>query len=92
MAQRVQRAGVTLTATCDIDLEPGVRLPPGTYAGIREQIGLETLEGVSWAKPSYSVELTGAQLANIAPTTAKRNVISTRYDVTRFVRSGDIVA
>ncbi len=78
-----------LEATHAVELELNVVLPPGFYAGTEIRIGLETTSGVSWTKPEYTIELTADQLASIGVRISP-NVTSAKYDVTTFVRSGEL--
>ena len=44
---------------------------------------------MSWTKPEYTIELTADQLASIGVRISP-NVTSAKYDVTTFVRSGEL--
>ena len=89
MPERTKRRNVVLSATKEVELEPGVLLPAGFYDGVSNDVGVETSDGVSWTPQTYLVELTGAQLATIGAT-ATNDLVSTEFDVTEHVRSGRI--
>src|SRR5207247_59640 len=55
--QRIRSRHVRLSVADPLEIEPGAILQPGTYLGTEKQIGIETLDGVSWARPTYRLEL-----------------------------------
>jgi hypothetical protein len=81
---------VTLVAKAQIEIEPGVILPAGSYNSMQKQIRLATLSGMSWTKPEYMVELSADQLVYMVAKNME-NCISIEYDLTKFVRLGQIV-
>jgi hypothetical protein len=89
MAQQKRIRPVQLTAVREVEIGKGVVLPPGHYAGTSKQIGLETYQGVSWTNPSYHLELSAEQFESMGGRPSDR-LISTEYDLTKFVSSGDI--
>jgi hypothetical protein len=81
---------VRLTVTRDIALEQGILLPRGTYIGTRKQIGLVTYQGKNWAPPTYLLELDADQIASVGGN-VRPNLVSVEYDVTKYVRTKEIV-
>jgi hypothetical protein len=89
MGQETRRTPIQLTATKPIELDPGVVLPPGTYTRTSKQTALHTQAGATSTKPEYKLELTAEQLTSMGATNMG-NYVSIEYDVSKFVRSGDI--
>jgi hypothetical protein len=89
MAQQKRIRPVQLTVVREVEIDKGIVLPPGHYAGTSKQIGMETLQGVSWTKPTYHLKLTAEELESMGAPPDDR-LISTVFDLTKFVRSGDI--
>ena len=87
MAQLTRR--ITLSAASDIEIERGIVLPPGSYEGIERQAGLELIDRTRWNAPEYKIEITSDQLARLGAGSA-RQLLSTEYDVTKFVRWGQL--
>jgi hypothetical protein len=47
-----------------VEIEPGIILPAGSYAGESREIGVPTLPGqTNWTRPDYLLEFTAKQLA-----------------------------
>jgi hypothetical protein len=65
--RRVRTRTVRLEAMEAIELEPGVVLPPGYYAATKTRIGEETIGGLSWTAPQFSLEFSAAQLIELRP-------------------------
>ncbi|KRR12395.1 hypothetical protein [Bradyrhizobium valentinum] len=86
---QVRKQSVHLTARSSVELEAGVMMSPGRYVGQSKQLGVATLNGVSWTQPEYTIEFSGQQLAAMGAKNMS-NVISIEYDVTKFVRLGQI--
>lgn len=86
---QVRKQSVCLTAGTSVELEPDVVMPPGNYRGQSKQLGMATLNGVSWTQPEYTVEFSGQQLAAMGMKNAS-NIISIDYDITKYVRLGQI--
>jgi hypothetical protein len=87
--QRLQTRAVTLEAKQAVELEPSIVVPPGYYPAIEERSGLETIGGdVTWTEPRYKIEFSAKELAKLGVKGASR--IFVRYDVTKFVRSGEL--
>ena len=86
--RRVRTRTVRLEAMQAVELEPGVVLPPGYYAATKTRIGEETMSGLSWAAPQFSLEFTAAQLVELGVKGATSPFV--RYDVTTFVREGKL--
>ena len=66
---------VVLTASHAVELEPGVVLRPGRHPATETRASLGTMGQVTLAKPEYWVTLRER---------------SAKYDVTKFVRSGEL--
>ena len=87
MAQLARR--VTLSASNNIEIDRGVVLPAGSYAGIERQAGIELIDRTRWREPEYKIEFTADQLASIGASNTA-NLLSVEYDVTQFVRLGQL--
>ena len=77
---------VNLTVIREIDIEAGVTLVPGSYTGIATQLGFPRVDDIAWTAPEYAVQLDELQLRDMG----SRYRRATTYDVTKFVRFGDI--
>jgi hypothetical protein len=75
---------VTLEATQEVEIYPGIVLPPGSYSGTKTQTRNESLGG-----PLYRIELTEEQLASMGAT-VQHDLRSEQIDVTEFVRQGQL--
>jgi hypothetical protein len=85
MTQLARR--ITLSATNNVEIDRGVVLPPGDYAGIERQSGLELIDRTRWSEPEFKIEFTADQLASFGAINIA-NMLSAEYDVTQLVRSG----
>jgi hypothetical protein len=72
---------VTLEATQEVELYPGIVLPPGSYSGTKTQTRNES------TPPLYRIELSEEQLASMGAT-VQHDLRSEQIDVTEFVRLG----
>jgi hypothetical protein len=90
VSTQVKKIQVTLTAHAPVQLDSQVTLAAGSYPGTEKRLGVPVYAGrISWTNPEYSLVLTQAQLEEMgAP--ANQNFISTEYDVTKHVRTGEI--
>jgi hypothetical protein len=88
---RVQARAVRLVATNAVEIAAGVVLPPGHYSGIEWRTGLETSGGITMTAPQYKIELTADQLADMGAADTP-NLDSKDIDVTKFVRSVELIA
>jgi hypothetical protein len=80
---------VLFRAYDDIEIEPGVVLRSGIYAGKSKEVGFESVtEGIKWTKPQYLIELTAGQLTAMGVNYSARR--SAEHDITKLVRSGQI--
>jgi hypothetical protein len=92
MAQRLYEKAVRMTVMKNVELESGVVIPPGIYPGTSSQTSIETNDkGTILTEPEYRLELTADQLVSMGGQTA-RDLVSSEFDVTKFVQSGDILA
>jgi hypothetical protein len=89
MSQETRRGDVLLEVKAPVELEAGVVLPAGSYNGTSKETGLQTDQGVSWTSPTYHIELTSDQLVALGAKNVDHPV-STEYDLTKYVRSGEI--
>lgn len=87
MAHLVRR--ITLSAQNSIEIERGVVLPAGNYAGFEGQVGVELVDRTRWREPEYKIEFTADQIERIR-TSSTTNLLPTVYDVTQFVRLGQL--
>jgi hypothetical protein len=78
---------IILSASSDIEIERGVVLPAGNYAGFEGQVGVELVDRTRWREPEYKIEITADQIKRIGTSNAT-NLLPTVYDVTQFVRLG----
>ena len=77
---------INLTVVVPVEIEPGLEVPAGTYTGKTTFRGQQ-----NWTEPRYILELTAAQLNALAAAQPTPNLISVEYDVTKFVKLGQIV-
>ena len=89
MTTRVQRRSVRLTAAAPVEIEPGIILPAGIYEGVEKRLGVPLMAGMSWTPPEYHLELSEVQLVAMGAKPTP-NMISTEYDLSKFVRLGQI--
>ena len=90
MDTRVRTKRVRLIAVTSIELEPGVVMQPGNYTGVSKELGVAmTRRQMKWTPPEYTVLFSGEQLTKMGMRHVM-NVISIDYDVTEFVRLGQI--
>jgi hypothetical protein len=87
---RVQTKTVTFEVKRAVELEPGFILPPGFYTGTKTRTRVDSTGGVSWTRSQYKLEFTTDQLASLNAQ-AQPNLISEKLDVTKFVRSGQLI-
>ena len=87
MTQLVRR--ISLSAVDNIAIERGVVLPAGSYAGFERQAGIELADRTRWREPEYKIEFTADQLGRIGTSDAT-NLLPSVYDVTQFVRWGQL--
>ena len=90
MAQAARNTEVRYIVNEPVEIENGVFLPVGHYAGMMEERGLETLsQGVVWSSPQYRIELSARELAGMGRENAG-GLHSISYDLARFVTLGRI--
>jgi hypothetical protein len=77
---------INLTIVVPVEIGRGLVVPAGTYTGNKK-----TLRGQGSTEPQYTLELTAAQLNVLAAAQPSANLISVEYDVTKFVKLGQIV-
>jgi hypothetical protein len=74
----------------EVHLEPGVLLPAGNYEGTIKETSFEDGEGqTKWTDPHYMIELGADELESMGRKFTSE--ISVEYDVSKFVRGGDIL-
>ncbi len=71
----------------DLEIEPGMVLPPGTYAGTRQELHFQG----RLVDTRYSLDLSADQLRSMGAWDLHPDLVSESWDVTKFVRSGDIL-
>ena len=75
----------------ELEVERSVVLPAGVYHGTSKEVGFDSVsQGTKWTTPQYFIELSAEQL-NSLKSTHPVNFLSEKYDVSKLVRSGDIV-
>ena len=89
MADKIRTRPVQFIVHDDVKIEPEVVLPAGHYHGEEKQIGVNLLEGMNWTNPTYHLELSADDLESMGAKNIGR-LVSVTYDLTKFVRSGDI--
>jgi hypothetical protein len=84
----IEERTITLKAAKDIELRPGLVLPPGLYSGTEERIRADSIGGPNWAV-KYRITFTAEQLdsigANLHPDLRPANV-----EVTAFVLCANV--
>lgn len=89
MARKLRRTQVRYRVSEPVEIEEGVLLPAGSYAGTMEEGGIDTMLGVQWMSPQYRLELSADELESMG----RKNhpsIDSIDYDLAPFVRSGKI--
>ena len=90
MERQVNVTTVILNVRSAVQIDTSVVLPPGQYVGLCRQTGVRNLAGgTSWAQSEYLIIFTAAQLEGMGAKNVQ-NHISIEYDLTKFVRSGEI--
>ena len=77
---------VSLTVNRQVELERGVVLTPGVYAGTSTQLCFPRVDDVSWTKPEFTIKLDEAQLREMG----NKHLRTATYVVTKLVKFGDI--
>jgi hypothetical protein len=62
----------------------------GFYAGTKTRIRIASRGGVSWTSPRYEIKFTAELLVDMGAE-VRPNLISETIDVTKFVRSGQLI-
>jgi hypothetical protein len=88
--QQIETRTVMLEAARDVELRTGLVLPPGFYAGTETRIRIASRGGVSWTSPRYEIKFTADLLVDMGAE-VRPNLISETIDVTKFVRSGQLI-
>jgi hypothetical protein len=92
MTDRVRRTSVQLTACEAIQLESALTLPAGVYTGEKKELGIALMDGhIQWTRPAYIIEFSAEELASMGMSDTGQ-LISVEYDVTKFVRLGQLRA
>jgi hypothetical protein len=88
---QVRTRRVVLQVMYVVPLELGATLPAGIYDGIAKETSAEDAgEGrTEWSEPRYIIELDAKELERMGRHHSSE--ISVEYDVSRFVRVGDIL-
>jgi hypothetical protein len=87
--QEVRTTPITLIASEKVEIEPDVVLLAGQYQGHAKQIGVYMLGGkLEWTAPEYKLSLDAKQLKELGVDPG--NLLSVEYDVTKFVKSGQL--
>lgn len=82
---------ISYTVHQPIEIEPGVTVPAGHYVGRTSETAFSNVaEGTKWTDPRYLLEFDEEQLAEMG--SKALNTISIEYDVTKYVRSGQMSA
>jgi len=88
---QVHSRTVMLEATRAVELRAGLILPPGFYIGTETYTRLEPVgTGLDRTPSRFEINLKANQLASIGAKVPP-NLISEKIDVTKFVRSGQLI-
>ena len=88
---QVHSRTIMLEATQAVELRAGLMLPPGFYTGTETYTRLEPVgSGLDRTPSRYEIDLKANQLASIGAK-VQPNLNSERIDVTKFVRSGQLI-
>ena len=87
--QQVETEVVMLEAMHEVELRPGLVLPPGLYSGTKTYTHLVG-SGQNRTPSQYKIKLMAHQLADMGAEVPP-NLISETIDVTKFVRSGQLI-
>jgi hypothetical protein len=91
---RVIRTSVILHVKKEIEVAPGIKAPPGAYFGRYLQTSFSDPNDeprTGWSEPRYMIVLSPDQLKAMGVPADNSNAAA-EYDVTQYVRSGDILA
>jgi hypothetical protein len=88
--QPIETRTVMLEAARDVELHAGLVLPPGFYTGTETRTRVESYGGVGWTPSAYKIEFTADLLVDMGAE-VRPNLISETIDVTKFVRSGQLI-
>jgi hypothetical protein len=81
-----KKSTVSLTVNRPLHMETGVMLEPGVYLGTSKQLGFPRTDDVVWTAPEYALQLGEAALRQMG----NKYLRSATYDVTKYVKHGDI--
>jgi hypothetical protein len=81
-----KKSAVNLTVNRPLHMETGVTLEPGVYPGTSKQLGFPRTDDVVWTAPEYALQLGEAALRQMG----NKYLRSATYDVTKYVKHGDI--
>ena len=93
MSRRVRRTALLLTALDPVAFGQQLVIPSGNYSGASEELGIPAEAGnVSWGAPTYFAQFSADQLEAVGMKEPPAFLVSSEYDVTEFVRLGQLVA
>jgi hypothetical protein len=81
-----KKSAVNLTVNRPLHMETGVTLEPGVYPGTSKQLGFPRTDDVVWTAPEYALQLGEAELRQMG----NKYLRTATYDVTKYVKHGDI--
>jgi hypothetical protein len=81
-----KKSAVNLTVNRPLHMETGVTLEPGVYPGTSKQLGFPRSDDVVWTAPEYALQLGEAALRQMG----NKYLRTATYDVTKYVKHGDI--
>jgi hypothetical protein len=84
----VESTVVMLEATRDVELRPGLVLPPGLYSGTETYTHLVG-SGKNRTPSRFEIKFTADQLADMGAEIPPNYILT--IDVTKFVRSGKLI-
>jgi len=89
---RVIRTNVVLHVVREVEVAPGIKVPPGAYFGwyLKTTFSDENEPRTGWSDPRYMIQLSAEQLAGAG----KKPVINFNtmdFDVSQHIRSGAIL-
>ena len=78
-----------MIAEAPVIVAPGVKLPAGTYAGIKKVSAIGALSGSQWTTPTYWLHMTAEELVRVGAS-FPNNLTSTDFLVTEMVHQGEL--
>jgi hypothetical protein len=91
VATKLKSQDIRLRVIRPVLLGKEFRLAVGVYRGSKKQLGVPLTGGeIQWRLPEFVVELSKDQLVDMGAKNVG-SLLTVEYDITRYVRGGDVV-